>query len=187
MSAKKERTIRRLADCVGCLLGAAWLAAASALGDQPRQPCASGITWGDCHDADRTLSAGQVVVFDGDKNFCNLTVEPGAILDTAGFTVRVCQTLTNLGTITDRQSDGNKRPGGQEGKGHDALEHEVGTPPCYQQRRCTDGGDGAPGRPPAVPQAGQYGYRGQGGGAGQNGRTVEIYYAELMRSGTLHA
>jgi hypothetical protein len=146
-----QMNVRRLAQCVGCMLGAAWLAAASAPADQSEQPCvpcATGSIWGDCHDGDYTVRAGQVDVLDGDKNFCNLTVEPGAILDTAGFTVRVCQTLTNLGTITDRQSGGNGGPGGQGGKGHDPLEQEVGTPPCYPQPQCTDGGDGAFGNPP---------------------------------------
>jgi hypothetical protein len=104
-----------------------------------------------------------------DMFYRDLTIQPGVTLNTRGYVVRVCGTLTNRGTITDSYTGGAGGAGGAGGKGHDPYETEVGTPPCYPEPLCTPGQPGQAGGPPSISQPGQNGYGGSGGGGGGGG------------------
>ena len=112
-----------------------------------------------------------------DMYYEDLTIQPGATLDTCGHTVRVCGTLTVLpdGIITDTCSGGaggdggGIGPDGGPGLGGDPMQH--GNPPyCpHGAESCTDGQDGEAGDPPADTQPGENGYGGHGGGSDGGG------------------
>ena len=110
--------------------------------------------YGDGTDGDQTIT--QYTLLSRDMNFRDLTVSAGAILDTAGYTVRVSGMLNNAGTITDTVSGGNGGSGGDEGQGGFG---------CYSHNQPTQGETGKAGGAPSVSPAG----RGGDGGCGGNG------------------
>ena len=58
-----------------------------------------GADYGDGSDGDATVSG--YLKLQKDMNYKNLTIDQGAVLDTAGYIVRVSCTLLNKGTIHD--------------------------------------------------------------------------------------
>lgn len=93
--------------------------------------------YGTGSDGDRVISSNWTM--DRDYQWQNLTVNPGVTLDTAGRIIKVKETLTNNGTITDSYSGGAGGSGGSGGGG------------------CAGDGNGSPGS------------NGSGGGAGAAG------------------
>ncbi len=107
--------------------------------------------------ADGPMVIGGSVTLTGNRNYTDLTVGPGAILNTAGYSVYVNGTLLNQGTITDNQSGGNGGgPGvaGAPGSGHSPYVN------------ATVGGAGMVGAPGALPGSGSGGTGGTGGSGG---------------------
>jgi len=141
-------------------------------------------------------------------NYHNLTVSAGATVNTRGRILRVCGTLTNLGTITDTYSGGAGGPGGAAGEGSDPnlnSDPNCADGPIF----CTDGSDGSPGSPGSAGagDGGQGGAGGGGGGSarrnviadanggdgaaggvgGKGGGVVRVYAWCLDNRGTIHA
>lgn len=118
------------------------------------------------------VRSGQSYGLTADEDWQDVTVESSATLDTRGYRLRVCGTLTVLpgGTITDSYSGGAGGVGGTHGpydtvgKGHDPYEHFD----CNHQPLCSPGGDGALGSL-SPSQPGQNGRGGRGGGGGGGG------------------
>ena len=144
--------------------------------DPDESPCDVPMTgdcgtnlWGDGFDGDVTITEDTTLT--GNMNYRNLTVLSGVKLNTRGYTVRVLETLTNYGTITDDYSGGASGSGGAGGKG--ANKKGGGSDPTGCGRvyaQCTEGQPGGgPAAPPLVPEAGAGGYGGGGGGGGGAG------------------
>jgi len=154
----------------------------------------AGTCYGNGENEDRVFSASEAL--ERDMNYRNMTVMPGVTLDTAGFTVRVCETLTNNGTITDSQSGGD---GGDAGVGGPGEDH-WGTGSPAQPGTCGGGGinregkggGGGGGGGGAWILSGAHldadgGDGGDGGEGGQGGGTVRIYAYRLVNNGLIHA
>ena len=101
----------------------------------------------------------------GNEDWHDVYVHAGATLDTRGYRLRVCGTLTNEGTITDSRTGGAGGLGGAFGKGQDPYQHYD----CDHRPLCTNGIDGEDGHAPSVSQGGQRGRGGRGGGGGGGG------------------
>jgi hypothetical protein len=140
-----------------------------------------------------------------DWNVGNLTLLPGCTLSTNGFTLRVANTLTNYGVITDHFSGGAGGAGGNGGTGGDP----------YNSIPPTEGISGDQGNAPSIPKAGFGGSGGGGGGGGggafrknlqgqitwdsnggaggiggqggNGGGYVQIYAKNFDNQGTIHA
>jgi len=111
--------------------------------------------------SDGTVVVANDLSLTRDMNYANLIVNPGMLLNTCGFVVRVNGTLINQGIITDFASGGtggNGGAGGLGGSGYDAGH----VPP-------TPGVSGASGGLPVLAKAGAGGTGGGGGGGGGNG------------------
>lgn len=139
----------------------------------------------------------------GNLDCHNLTVNPGVTLDTRGYTVRVCGTLLNWGTITDTRCGGSHGNGGAGGDGQDPCgepafpENGVcgtpgGGPTCSGGGAGGDGGGGGGGGGGAkwtivgcVDANGGDG--GSGGAGGNGGGRVKIYAYRLDNRGAIHA
>jgi len=131
--------------------------------------CYAGSPFGDGSDASYTVTANTTFV--RNVEFVNLTIQPGVRLNTGGHVIRVCGTLTNLGTITDLASGG---AGGSGGGGGNGGTKGYLNPP-------DDGGDGQAGEPAAsgVGDGGSGGGGGGGGGAAWNTRALcASYYSD---------
>ncbi|MCK4658391.1 MAG: hypothetical protein KAV82_02625 [Phycisphaerae bacterium] len=143
--------------------------------DEDESPCDVGLTWevdgfGDCSDEDVTITSDTELA--RDMNYRNLTVSSNVTLDTHGYTVKVCETLTNHGEITDNWSGGDGGDGGTDGKGSNYYQHEPPDVPAECLPReigCTGGDQGDPSDPGVVPEAGHGGHGGGGGGGGGGG------------------
>lgn len=107
--------------------------------------------------ADGDVTIPGITTLTSNKNYNSLTVNSGATLNTAGYTVRVLGTLTNNGTITDSSSGA---AGGASG----------GT-----------GGTGGDYSPDAVGGTG-----GTGGTKGKAGGSVKVYANTFTNNGTIH-
>ncbi len=148
--------IEGLAICLIC-------GALPALADPPVECCLPCGTYGDGSDGDVVLA--QDTILNREMNYRNLTVEVGVTLNTAGYTVRVCGTLTNYGVITDIESGGHGGGGGAGGLGANPMQDAVPTGCPIRGVDCTDGETGFLGE--AI--AGPAGDGGQGGGGGGGG------------------
>ncbi len=104
-----------------------------------------------------------------DTDVGNLTVDSGVTLDTAGYILRVCGTLTNYGTITDGVSGGPGGSGGAGGLGGNPIQDSVPSGCPVRGVQCTPGQAGQAGNPPTIPQPGQDGQGGDGGCGGGGG------------------
>ena len=134
--------------------------------------CASDSPYGNAGTGNElNVPAGTVYTMGSDQDWHNVTVNAGATLDTAGFRLRVCGTLTNYGTITDSHTGGAGGMGGNGGLGGDHYGvHPAG---CGNRQDVeTPGGTGAYGAYPSSPQSGQDGRGGRGGGGGGGGGTA---------------
>ena len=144
--------------------------------DPDESPCDVPMTgdcgtnlWGDGSDGNRTITVDTTLT--RDMNYRNLTVLSGK-LNTHGYTVRVLETLTNGGTMTDDWSGGQGGDGGAAGKG--ANYYGGGSDPTGCGRLgqyCSEGEGavGAAGQPGLVRGAGAGGRGGGGGGGGGGG------------------
>jgi len=137
-----------------------------------------------------------------DRNYNNLTINPGSTLETHGFNIRVNGTLINNGTITDSFSGGNGGSGGPGGNGGVGFSPHIGP---------QSGSFGSTGFAPSVAGGGVGGAGGGGGGGGggawdisfgeqafggkggnggtggKGGGVVRIFARTLDNSGTIHA
>jgi hypothetical protein len=160
--------------------------------------------FGDGSNGDKTVSYGTLLMM-SDMNYRNLTIQSGATVDTRGHVLRVSETLTNDGTITDGYSGGSGGSGGAGGRGADPRMNSGG--PEFQE----PGDPGDPGGGPSVSQAGQGGDGGGGGGGaggawyglnqvdadggnggdggdgGDGGGYVKIFAYNFNNQGTIHA
>ena len=138
--------------------------------------------FGNSH-SDHLVPAGSTLRLEDDTEYHNLTLGPGATLDTQGYVLRVCGTLWIKpgAVITDTYTGGRGGQGGEAGAGAD---------PWYQgsPNRCLDrdvtcrpGGDGEPGQPPLRP-CGGHGGRGGGGGGGGGG-AMRLYGQQIDADG----
>lgn len=147
-----------------CLLCPLASSLTPALADPAPPPgCAGGVAnveYGDGSDFDYEVHHDTYYQLPPNKNYQNFTVGEGAILDTRGRTLRVCGTLTNLGTILDSSSGG---IGGDEGAGGQGGQ---GTYPHLAMFEPEDGDCGDPGGWASDSLAGDGGDGGGGGGGG---------------------
>ncbi len=158
------RTWNRALCVWGGLLICALCCGAVGRADPPGACCLPGGTYGDGSDGYKVISTNTTL--GRDMNYQLLVVNAGVTLDTAGHTVRVCQTLFNYGVITDSANGGPGGLGGAAGLGANKLQNAVPAGCPARQVECTPGLPGQPGGPPPVPQAGSGGYGGGGGGGG---------------------
>jgi len=152
--------------------------------------------YGDGSDGDVTISTDTTLT--ENKQYNNLTVNAGITLNTAGYTVKVKNTLINNGTITDSSSGGAGGAGGAVGSGgvNDANGGAGGNGNAGTGTGGTGGGGGGGG-------AGQWkndnqgfcwhvlsttgGNGGAGGVGGQGGGTVIIAAKTFTNNGTINA
>jgi len=111
------------------------------------------VDYGDGSDGDKTVSSDWTM--DRSYQWTNLTINSGITLNTAGHTIKVNNTLTNNGTITDSISGGAGGAGGVGGAG--------GT-------NGSSGGNGVAGS--AGVGSGGFGGGGGGGGGGATNRVI---------------
>ena len=129
--------------------------------------------YGNGSDGDVTISSNTNLTID--KQYNNLTVNGGIILNTAGYTVRVKQTLTNNGTVTDSTTGGAGGGGGSGGTGGSVSP------------AATAGGNGSSGTGTGGNGGGGGGGGGgAGGGIGGDGGTATLTY-ETRTVGTATA
>jgi hypothetical protein len=132
---------------------------------QPEAACVTCGVWGDGSDGDHVIPPGSILFLTVDANYRDLTVSQGGAVETGGHTLRVCGTLTNLGTIQNGSGGGEGGEGGVGGLGADPqLNTTLDCGP--RQTTCTPGLPGLPGEQGCVPQAGRGGDGGCGGGGG---------------------
>ena len=110
-------------------------------------------------DGDYTVTSS--ITLTGNKNYRNLTIQAGKILNTAGYTVKVSGKLLNYGTITDSTTGGSGGSGGAGGGGQDFKQNSGG--PKYAQAG-SSGNDGSAGSKPGSGHGGRGGAGGGGGG-----------------------
>ena len=91
-----------------CVLGAALFVGVAASTLQAQ-------LYGNGSDGNHTVAGTEHLA--ADKNYINLTVPGGTILETHGFAVRVSGTLISFGTIRDNVSGGTGGTGGFSGNG----------------------------------------------------------------------
>jgi probable HAF family extracellular repeat protein len=171
----------------------------------PGQDCQSGGIYGDGSDGDVVIRVDTVL--SRDMHYSSLVVHPGVLLDTAGYTVRVCGALVNHGVITDLQSGGGDVVmATSPARGQDPCSDSFGPPEAEDATRaCGMSG-------PLVPQAGEAGLCGGSGGGGggaindvtpcldadggdggaggtggRGGGYVRIYAYSLSNDGRIHA
>jgi len=159
-----KRTVRALciSGALAVLIGLPTLAPGQ-LRDSwcaPDSPYGNGATGDHLH-----VFPGEHYDMNTNEDWHQVTVDATGTLDTNGYRLRVCDTLTNNGTITDTSTGGAGGLGGTFGKGHDPYEHYD----CNHQPQCTVGIDGQNGYAPSVSQGGQRGRGGRGGGGGGGG------------------
>ncbi len=169
-----------------------------------RYKCSTGYAWdgttciplsyGTGADGNVTISSNTTLTVD--KNYNNLTVNAGVTLNTAGFVVKVFDTLTNNGIITDSSS------GGAGGAGGAAI--AAGTGAGVAGNVPVSGSAGSKTGAGSGGQGGGGGARGGGalastannasGGAGGVGATggkgggvVRVYATNFINNGTVHA
>ncbi len=134
----------------------------------PPMGCDGGVSdveYGDGSDGDYEVHHHTYYELPPNKNYRNFTVGEGAILDTRGRTLRVCGTLTNLGTIRDSSSGGTGGDGGTGGQGGLGIyPHLVVFEP--EQGDCGD--SGAPSSDSLAGDGGDGGGGGGGGGSAWN-------------------
>lgn len=131
-----------------------------------------------------------------DKNYTDLTVPSGTVLETHGFTIRVTGTLTNAGTITDSYSGGTGGIGGTyglggtSGPGQPGVTGTPGNPGATGGGVGGDAGGGGGGGGGALDsddsELAPGGRGGQGGDGGQGGGAVTIFCRVLNNTGVIH-
>jgi hypothetical protein len=104
---------------------------------------------------------GETCILLEDWQCDTVIVEYGGILETRGYTLRVCDILINYGEITDSYSGGAGGAGGEGGRGSDPN----GSGPDNGE----PGDPGQPGLPGDPPDCAGSGGRGGGGGGGGGG------------------
>ena len=115
--------------------------------------------FGDSTDGIKTFTTDDSL--NEDKNYIDLTIQPGVTLDTQGHIIRVSGTLTNYGTITDSYSGGAGGDGGNGGSGGDHFP----LPHSNPQRGSCSGTSGSDSPIPTAGNGGDGGCGGSGGGS----------------------
>jgi hypothetical protein len=148
--------------------------------------------YGTGSDGDRVISSNWTM--DRDYQWQNLTVNPGVTLDTAGRIIKVKETLTNNGTITDSYSGGNGGSGGLggagcsgDGNGSPGSNGSAGSAGAAGAGSGgTGGGGGGGGAGQSTSYATTGGSGGSGGSGGKGGGVVIIYAKNFVNNGTIH-
>lgn len=126
------------------------------------------VGYGDGSDGNLTVYPGSPHLLENNKNYKNVAVLSGAVIYTNGNVLRVYETLTNFGTITDGFCGGEGGSGGAGGDGGWGI---------TVHRKPKDGhpgNEGDPGEPydsrkPYLRPGGGKGGKGGGGGGGGGG------------------
>lgn len=139
-------------------------------------------------DGDITISVDTTLT--ADKNYNNLTVNAGITLNTAGYTVKVKNTLTNNGIITDSSSGGAGGAGGSGGTGTVGDGNGGGGGVGSGGSGAGGSGKGGGGGGAGQSDSGYSVTGGNGGGGGSGGKgggIVTIYAKILSNNGIIHA
>jgi probable HAF family extracellular repeat protein len=185
-----------------CLLF--WLVPAFA--DPPDDGCYPDSPFGNGGTGDLLeIFSGQTYDVASHENWRNVYIHAGGILDTHGYRLRVCDTLTNYGEITDSTSGG-VCGASSPADGQDFCEDSGGPPeaedgtrncacvmPLYPQAGgsglCGGGGGGGGGAALIAPECydANGGAGGAGGDGGKGGGYVRIYAYRLDNQGLIQA
>lgn len=144
-------------------------------------------------DGDRVISSNWTM--DRDYQWQNLTVNPGVTLDTAGRIIKIKETLTNNGTITDSYSGGAGGSGGGGGAGRagdgNGSPGSNGSGGGAGSAGAGNGGTGGGGGGGGAGQSNTFvttgGSGGSGGSGGKGGGVVIIYAKNFVNNATIHA